>query len=70
MAFMTEAEYFAGRADLSRTASLAATDPAVTFAHGELARCYDVSARRAREPQVRVSSGMDESAASLHTVAP
>lgn len=48
MAFMTEAEYFAGRAVTCRTAGHAATDRAVAIAHHELARRYDLlSAERA-----------------------
>ena len=40
MPFQTEKEYFAGRAATSRAAGQAATDPAIAFAHNELARRY------------------------------
>ena len=41
MPFMSESEYLADRADASRTAERSATDPAIAFAHRELASRYD-----------------------------
>jgi hypothetical protein len=45
MAFMTEAQYFAGRAVTSRASAHAAIDRSVALAHNRLALAYDLLAQ-------------------------